>query len=198
MTIFNTIKNRRTVRDIKKDPISEEILMELLEVASFAPFHSKEEPWQFIMISEEKEKQFYASKIVESYERMELSETYTLEKIKKSAEFFHSYINDTPMHLIITTNHSDNEKKNLEAIGATCSFVQNLQLAAWEKGIGMVWRTNPYIFDQQFFKEMGIPLDRKILGALHIGYINTMPKVSKQRKNPREWTIKLSHNISLS
>lgn len=198
MTILNTIKNRRTVRDTKKDPISEELLMELLEVASYAPFHSKEEPWQFIMISEENEKAFYASKIVDSYERMELTETYTVEKIKKSVEFFKSYIIDTPMHLIITTDHSDNEKKNLEAIGATCSFVQNLQLAAWEKNIGMVWRTNPYIFDQQFYKEMGIPVNRKILGALHIGYINTMPKVSKKRKNPREWTTKLGQNITIS
>lgn len=198
MTISNTIKNRRTIRETKKDPISEEILMELLEVASYAPFHSKEEPWQFIMISDEKEKEFYASKIVDSYERMELSETYTVEKIKKSVEFFKSYIIDTPMHLIITTDHTENEKKNLEAIGATCSFVQNLQLAAWEKSIGMVWRTNPYIFDKQFYKEMGIPENRKILGALHVGYIQTMPKATKKRKHPSEWTAKLSQNISLS
>lgn len=198
MTILNTIKNRRTIRDTKKDQIPVEVLMELLEVASYAPFHSKEEPWQFILISEEKEKEFYASKIVDSYERMERSETYTIEKIKKSVEFFKSYIIETPMHLIITTDLTENEKKNLEAVGATCAFVQNLQLAAWEKNIGMVWRTNPYIFDNQFYKEMGIPESRKILGALHIGYINTMPKATKKRKHPSEWTKKLSQNISLS
>lgn len=198
MSIFNFIKNRRTIRDTKKDPINMEDLMELLEVASYAPFHSKEEPWQFIMVSEEKEKVYYASKIVDSYERMALTETYTVEKIKKSTEFFKTYIVDTPMHLIITTDHSENEKKNLEAIGATCAFVQNLQLAAWEKNIGMVWRTNPYIFDKQFYKEMGIPENRKILGALHIGYINSIPKGTKKRKHPSEWTCKLSQNITLS
>ncbi|WP_088042965.1 nitroreductase [Bacillus sp. EAC] len=197
MSILEAIKNRRTIRDTKKDPVSEEILMELLEAASYAPFHSKEEPWQFIMVSEEKEKEFYASKIVDSYQRMELTDTYTVEKIKKSVEFFSTYIIETPMHLIITTEHTENEKKNLEAIGATCSFVQNLQLAAWEKNIGMVWRTNPYIFDNQFYNEMGIPENRKILGALHIGYINTLPKATKKRKHPSEWTIKLSQNITL-
>lgn len=195
MSIIETIKARRTIRNTKKDQIPEDVLWELLEVASYAPFHSKEEPWKFILISEEKEKQFYASKVVESYKRMELSETYTVEKIKKSVEFFSTYLLETPMHLLITAERHDHPKKNLEAIGATCAFVQNLQLAAWGKNIGMVWRTNPYIFDKRFYKEMGISEERQILGALHIGYIDEIPKLSKKRKHPSEWTINLSKII---
>ncbi|NVM00939.1 MAG: nitroreductase family protein, partial [Candidatus Helarchaeota archaeon] len=46
--LFENIKKRRAVRDIKKDDVPDELIHKVLEAASYAPSPENYEPWRFI------------------------------------------------------------------------------------------------------------------------------------------------------
>ncbi|GAB1768800.1 MULTISPECIES: nitroreductase family protein [Priestia] len=191
MSIDNIIKERRTVRNLKKDPIAMDKLASLLETASYAPFHSKDEPWRVITITSTEEKMHMLSAVLSSFERLGTLDGFTKEKYEQLVESYKAYFLDTPIHLIITSVLDGDAKKQFESKAATCAFIQNLQLAAWTEGIGVSWRTNSYNFDKEFQKEMCVPYNQTIVGVLHLGYPKVIPRV-KVRAQPEVWTQSLS------
>lgn len=42
-------------------------------------------------------------------------------------------------------------------------MIQNFQLAAWARGIGMIWRTNDWIYDPIFREAIGVESGEKKL-----------------------------------
>ncbi len=57
MDVIEAIKNRRSVRKFKKDPVSEEILMELIEAARLAPSGKNLQPYKFKIITKPQDKE---------------------------------------------------------------------------------------------------------------------------------------------
>ncbi|RZN41344.1 MAG: nitroreductase [Methanosarcinales archaeon] len=51
MELLEAIKSRRSVRAYKPDPVSEEVLTELLEVARWAPSATNTQPWEFFVLT---------------------------------------------------------------------------------------------------------------------------------------------------
>ena len=48
--LFDTIKNRRTVRKFKPTPVPEEHILKILDAARFAPSAGNQQPWKFLII----------------------------------------------------------------------------------------------------------------------------------------------------
>ena len=57
MDVSDTIKARRSVREFKLDPISEEKIKLLLESARLVPSGTNKQPWRFIVVREMTRKQ---------------------------------------------------------------------------------------------------------------------------------------------
>ena len=51
MELLEAIKSRRSVRAYKPDPVSDEVLTELLEVAGWAPSATNTQPWEFFVLT---------------------------------------------------------------------------------------------------------------------------------------------------
>lgn len=185
-TVEQAIVERRTVRRVKQDPIDKEELKRILEKAAYAPFHNKVEPWSVVMVESEEQKKYLVETMYRSYERLGVLEKFTEEERTKKKDAYEKYFLSTPLHLIIMADRYEREKKDFEALAATCAFIQNIQLLCWEKGIGAVWRTSPAIFDPVFAQELNLPLDKKIVGTLHLGYPLEIPK-AKERRPVEQW-----------
>ncbi|MFB0829791.1 nitroreductase [Brevibacillus laterosporus] len=185
-TLATLITSRRTVRQTENTPIPLETIYKILEQAAYAPFHSEVEPWAVKIASTEQEKKFFFQCVFNSYERIGIFESHTDEKKEKVRESYREYFESTPISMLIATDVFDHEKKDFEAVGATCAFIQNIQLLCWEQNIGAVWRTNPYIFDAEFTKEIGFRSNQKIVGSLHLGYPQQVPK-AKERRALDQW-----------
>jgi len=57
MSILKVIKERRSVRRYRQDPIPEEVLLRVLDAARFSPSGKNLQPWKFILVKEETLKQ---------------------------------------------------------------------------------------------------------------------------------------------
>lgn len=170
-TIAHLIKERRTIRDFKSDPVSNELLLELLNVAVWAPNHGNRQPWRFILYKGEGRVTFADAMV----------QTYSAEDRKRYGESKWKYLMEVPAHLVVILKEDPRQKQWDEDYGAVCALIQNFQLAAWEQGLGVVWKTNNYSYDPRFHQAVGLQPGEKIVGVLHIGYPETVPA-----KQPRK------------
>ncbi|HLR67393.1 nitroreductase family protein [Virgibacillus alimentarius] len=156
------IRERRSVKKGYNDKkVTEEAVLELLEDAIWAPTHGMRQPWRFIFIGEDQKADF-AKRVASTYpeERQENRE---------------AFLNEPSAYLVVIMEEPDNQKQWDENFGATASMIQNFWLLAWEKQLGVVWRTNPHIYEPKTKEILDVSANEKIVGFLHLGYFDTQP-----------------------
>ena len=62
-----------------------------------------------------------------------------------------------------------------EVSASASALIQNFQLAAWEKEIGVVWKTQSYMYAPQISKSLVLKPDEKLAGVLLCGYFDKKP-----------------------
>ena len=67
MSILNVIKQRRSVRRYKADPVPDDVLHRVLEAARFSPSGKNLQPWKFILVDDETLKRRLAEASVGQY-----------------------------------------------------------------------------------------------------------------------------------
>lgn len=166
--VEQNIISRRTIKSFKPDPVDPQDIIELLNVAKWAPNHKITEPWRFqLYVGEGKEK--FAQAYLNSQTEVDGEPS---EKALRTAQYY----KDIPLQLVVIMPEDPRQRTWDEDYGAVSSFIQNFQLAAWERGIGMVWRTNDYVYDPVFREGLGVKPGEKIVATLMIGYPKHVPK----------------------
>ncbi|MBO9607334.1 MAG: nitroreductase [Paenibacillaceae bacterium] len=176
-TIAELIRTRRTVRLFKPDPVPTPLILELLDIAIWAPNHMNRQPWRFILFREDGRKRIAEAMIG----------TYTVEDRETFGGKKKAYFENVPAHLVVVLKEDPRQKVWDEDYAAVCSLIQNFQLAAWERGLGVFWRTNGYNYDPGFRDAVGVRPGEKIAGLLHIGYPDAIP-----REQPRTSAAQLT------
>lgn len=89
--IADLIKARRSIRLFKSDPVSMELLVDLLNIAAWAPNHGVREPWRFILYKDEARETLATAMVG----------TYSAEEKDKYAKSKSAYLMQVPLHLIV-------------------------------------------------------------------------------------------------
>ncbi|WP_337098079.1 nitroreductase family protein [Paenibacillus sp. YIM B09110] len=166
-SIAELIKDRRSVRVFKKDPVPRELIVELLNIAIWAPNHGNRQPWRFILCMDEGRSGFADAMVA----------TYSAEERAKYGANRHEYLLAIPAHVVVIQKEDPRHKQWEEDYAAVCCLIQNFQLAAWERELGVVWKTNNYLNDPGFRASIGIQPGEKIVGILHVGFPEVVPPV---------------------
>ncbi|MEN2768813.1 nitroreductase family protein [Ornithinibacillus xuwenensis] len=157
------IRERRSIKKgYNSQPVSEETILELLEDAIWAPTHGMRQPWRFIFVGENQKNDF-AKKI---------ASTYPLER-QQNRE---NYLKEPSAILVVIMEDGDNQKMRDENFGAAACLIQNFQLLAWEQNLGVVWKTNPHIYDPNVADMLQVQENERIIGFLHMGYFDEQPE----------------------
>lgn len=183
-SVSDIIRERRTVWDFKADVIPLEQITELLNVAVWAPTHGLREPWRFTLIRGDARRRF-AEAVVETY-----SEEDKVKYGQRSTDYYLGI----PYHLMVTIPQDTRQNKYDEDFAATSCMILNLQLAAWEQGIGLVWKTNPFIYAPSFRETYNVQPSEKIVGVLHIGYPAKIYKPRRRTQAEEKLTILSTYN----
>jgi 5,6-dimethylbenzimidazole synthase len=172
--IYKVMRDRRDIRKFLSQPIPDEVLRRILEMAHLAPSVGFMQPWNFILIvSAEIRRQVKAlfeeanareTALIENESRKDLYTSLKLEGILEA-----------PLNIAVTC---DSRRDAPFVLGrgpmpqtdvfSTCLAIQNLWLAARAEGVGVGWVS---ILDQQAIEKLlRLPAGVQLVAYLCVGY----------------------------
>jgi nitroreductase len=145
--VETAIRARRTHKQYESDPVPEEVVRELVDLARRAPNHKLTNPWRFRLLGPETRARIDG--LVPEAEVLKLRRAPTL--------------------VLVTAVPSEDPVLAEEDVQATAAAVQNLLLGATARGLASYWRT-PGCFREDGVRELlGLAPGEVVVALVHLG-----------------------------
>lgn len=156
--------------------IEDELIMELLENANYAPTHRLTEPWRFKVLAGEK-KAALGDLLAQLYQERTPEGDFLERKYNKTKEKPRQ-----ASHVLAICMHRDPQARvpEWEEIAATAMAVHNIWLSATAHQIGAYWSSPVAIDHPKCRLFLNLKEEERCLGFLYLGYHN-FPKVLPKR-----------------
>ncbi|GLX76907.1 5,6-dimethylbenzimidazole synthase [Thalassotalea insulae] len=173
-TLNNIIKLRRDIRgnNFLNTPIAEDVLEKILASASLAPSVGYSQPWEMVLITDQKIKQQIVANHQQENQRAKA--LFSDEKQQQYAQLKLEGIIEAPINIAVfyqpengpvLGQHSMPEMGEYSVVCA----IQNMWLTARAHNIGLGWVS---ILDPDVVKEiLNAPATNKLIGYLCIGHV---------------------------
>src|SRR5713226_9112958 len=158
MTVFETIKRRRSIGKMTSERPTREQIERILEAATHAPNHHKVQPWKFIVLAgnaREELGQIMAQSLAERL--AERLEDLTSDKAQTLLNNERGKLLRSPVVIAVGAELPNSPKVlEIENIQAVAAAVQNMLLTAEELGLAAMWRTGDAAYDPQVKRWLGL------------------------------------------
>ncbi len=184
MAVLDAITTRRSIVQMKPDPVPRKLLMRLLDAAVWAPNHRLTEPWQFFVLEGEAKRRF--AEIRREFRRSTLPNP-DMPEVQPALERLYQETAATPTIIVVTSNVKEDPEIREEDFWATFAATYAFMLGAWSVGVGTYFRTGSFRDFPPLRAMLNLPDDRRILGVLYVGYPAAIPQ--KRRTPAAEKTV---------
>jgi nitroreductase len=166
-----TLRGRRTIDRFIQTAVPKELVLEAIEVATWAPNHYVSEPWRFMLLGKETIRRI-----------VDLNATIVAEKKSpEHGEHKRRQWSEKPGWLIVTCPFNDDEVREREDYAACSAAVQNFMLYLWKAGVGTKWTSGPITRDKRFFEIIGVDRYAEfVVGMIWYGYPKITPAQSRK------------------
>lgn len=168
MSLYDLIVSRRSIRQFKPKPVSHDILREIVNAGRLAPSAANRQPLEFIVVDEE-------SKKVNIFPCLKWAGYIAPDGNPKPGQEPQAYI-------VILVNTNIREKGFEWDSGAA---IENMILAAWEKGVGSCWIISVDKVHVQTL--LNIPEPFKVDSVLALGYPAESPVTEDLKDSVEYW-----------
>ena len=191
MELLEAVVNRRSVRKYKDTPVPTEVLEQLLEAACWAPSAENMQPWYFVALTRKED----IGLLEETMERVseeirpQLEELYSRHpRVVGEVTAFLRRLGGAPVYVLVFLQKDYGHLRDsmLESVAAA---IQNLLLAAHEKGLGACWvNAVTGLGYGPVLQELFAPDKGEFVSLVTLGYSDQKPR-SPGRK-PDRWVIR--------
>lgn len=148
MDVESAIRSRRTHKAFAPEPVSVELLDELLELARWVPNHHLSNPWRFRVVG-----------------------PAALARLKNAAgPEAASKLDRAPTLVAATSVRSADPVADQEDLCATACAVYAVLLAAHGRGLAGYWRTPEVLRSAHGLEALAIPPDERFVALIHLGW----------------------------
>jgi 5,6-dimethylbenzimidazole synthase len=172
--IYRVMRSRRDIRHFLPDPIPDEVLRRILEMAHLAPSVGFMQPWNFLLITSIE----IRGQIKALFEETNAQELARIENPGQRELYPQLKLEDileAPLNIVVTC---DGRRDAPFVLGrapmpqtdvfSTCLAIQNLWLAARAEGVGVGWVS---ILDKQAIEQLlRLPPGVHLVAYLCVGY----------------------------
>jgi nitroreductase len=138
---------RRTHKAFGPEPVPQETLLELFQLAQLAPNHHLTQPWRFRVLGRE-----------------------TLARLKEVGGPSEALkLARAPTLVVASALLSGEVVQDEEDICATASAIMLVLLGATERGLASYWRTPGVLRSARGREAVGVPAGERVLGLIHLG-----------------------------
>ena len=137
MEMLHHIKERRTVRKFKSEPIPQKVLDEIFEAAMWAPSHANVQPWEFVEVGPETRAKLLS--IYQTKAKELLADPNLPAPKRKNLETLREDFGGASYMVAVISRSGEEPLEKLENPLSTACAVQNMCLTAWAHDVGCVW-----------------------------------------------------------
>ena len=186
--LFDAIKQRRSIRKLQQNPVSNKLVVKVLEAAGWAPSAHNSQPWRFIVISSAEVKRTLAEAIVEAWAEDLKRDGVVIEENTRK-ERLDRYTNAPVLILACSTmeglrKYPDQQRQSFErdlAIQSLGASLQNLLLTAHKLGLGCCWFSAPGFCKETVRQVLKIPRTVEPEAFIILGYPAEKPPVPPRK-----------------
>lgn len=164
------MRTRRTVHNFLPEPPPDEVILEAIESARWAPNHKLTQPWRFYIVGPST-----AAAISELNARLVQEEKGEYAGQVKLQRWL-----SMPAWLVVTCRRTDDYQRFMEDYAATACAIENLLLDLWSRGIGSKWGTGAVTRHPEFFELLKAdPELEVVVGMFWYGYPAETPTTDR-------------------
>ena len=185
METREALLKRRSIRRYKSDPIPESDLREILEAGLYAPSAINLQHWYFVAVRDpdamEEVRQIMSGVVEKFTPVLEQRFARNPEQIGITNRFL-STLGGAPVCVLVFLLKPDYPDRD-GAMQSVSAAMENILLAAWDKGIGSCWLSAPQrmgfgpAFQARFAPDKG-----EFVAAITLGYPDQQPKMPPRRE----------------
>lgn len=183
--LFETLYSLRAMRRLKKDPVPDDLLHQVIEAGTQAPSGANTQPWQFIVVRDPETKRFIQERyyrsmlarfggLLEFIDNPDIPAARNLKASMHLAEHFH----EVPVLLVVCGQRdwpaqipeTERVGKAPPSFGSIYPCVQNILLACRALGLGASLTTAHTSFEEELADHLGVPEDYGTVVIVPIGY----------------------------
>ncbi len=184
MSVFDAIRNRRSIGKVKPDMPPREKIERMLEAATFAPNHHTTEPWRFIVLAGQAREAL--GELMEQSLLLKMTETDS-EKARAALNKERNKPLRAPVVIAVASVQPESPKiVDIENVAAVAAAIQNMLLVAEEEGLVTIWRSGDPSRDPQIKAHFGLSPEEHIVGFVYVGY----PAIPRPERFPTPYHTK--------
>ncbi|MGQ9920596.1 MAG: nitroreductase family protein [Desulfobacca sp.] len=186
MDLYEAIKNRRSHRFYKPDPVPREVLERIVAAALWAPSGTNQQPWDLTILTGRPRDEFVAiaSQSINELEPR-LRQLFDEARVALVSQFFKN-LGGAPVVIAVTVWRETDPFGQEAHIQSGAALMQNLLLAAEAEGLGTCWMTGIKSREKELLAYLGLP-DRHLLAITPVGYSAKTPPVVPRKERPVRW-----------
>jgi nitroreductase len=169
MDVKDAILSRRTIFKFKPEAVPNDVIEQVFSFGIWAPNHHVTEPWRFTVIGKETK-----LTLADRYREIKIEDTpdhVDAKNLAKIGELAYEKFMSKPTIIAVSCLQEGDEQRQREDYAAACCAMQNVQLAAWDTGVGMQWSTGRITMEEQTYQLLGIDSSKEyIIGFFYTGY----------------------------
>ena len=178
MSVFETIKSRRSTGKMTEQRPTRKQIEHILEAATHAPNHHKVEPWKFFVLAGRAREELgtvMAEALAERFDETGAANRQALLNKERNK------LLRSPIVIVVAAEHPRQPKVlEIENIEATAAAVQNMLLTAEEMGLAAMWRTGDAAYDPRIKQWLGLAPEDHIVAFVYLGF----PAIPKLERHP--------------
>lgn len=188
--MISAIYNRRSIRKFLDKPIPQEDIMDIIQSGVKAPSSKNRQPWKYIVIQGNAKAEML--RIFRQGIEREENERALLPQSRQhipAAKYTVDIMEEAPTIIFVVNSLGEGISSELtpeEHIYEICNIqsisasIQNMLLAATEKGIGSLWICDIYFAYSELCEWLNS--DGQLIAAIAFGYPNEFPKERPRKK----------------
>ena len=179
MEFCDLVRSRRSVRSYLDKPVDEQILHEIMEAGMYAPSAVNFQPWYFVVIQSAEQRERLGRVMEQVSRNMEPSLKARFANHPHVAEETVQFIRclgGAPVCILAFWHKTEYPKKESSIIQSISAAIENILLAAADKGLGACWMTSPLEANaEEEIRAMFAPEHGDLVAAIALGYPKHIP-----------------------
>jgi nitroreductase len=192
------IFNRRSIRGYKNQPVSKEIIQQIVDAGCMAPSLLNSQPWLFTVYQGDKREGILKMlrrtlryledmlPVLDADEREAFVKGHEDEEEQKRTIDFFDTLGGAPAIIVVTMKQIRNDINRRMALIACGGAIQNIELAAASLGLATCCVGSALWIEEDIMAEMGNG-NKELVTILTLGYPDYEAPITKRRQAVIDW-----------